>query len=60
MPILLVESEASFLQVLEQARQRTRSTITLRSDTGGRALSFFATEHARIVFVDLDSSTQNP
>jgi len=57
MPILLVESEASVLQVLEQAVSdlgiQARSATTLQA-----GLELFASEHARIVFVDLDSSTQ--
>src|SRR5438105_7300358 len=57
MPILLVESEASVLQKLEQAVGdlgiQARSAATLQA-----GLELFASEHARIVFVDLDSSSQ--
>jgi|SRR5450432_71618 len=57
MPILLVESDATVLQELEQAVSdlgvQARSAATLQA-----GLDLFATAHARIVLVDLDSSTQ--
>jgi DNA-binding NtrC family response regulator len=57
MPILLVESEASVLQVLERAvgdlGVQARSAATLQA-----GLDLFDTAHARIVLVDLDSSAQ--
>jgi len=57
MPILLVESEASVLRVLEQAVSDlgvlVRSAATLQA-----GLDLFETARARIVLVDLDSSDQ--
>jgi DNA-binding NtrC family response regulator len=57
MPILLVESDPSVLEVLEQAigdlGVQVRSAATLLE-----GLNRFATAPARIVFVDLESSTE--
>jgi DNA-binding NtrC family response regulator len=57
MPILLVESEHSVLEVLEQAvggfGVEARSATTLQA-----GLDLFTSAHARIVLVDLDSSAQ--
>jgi DNA-binding NtrC family response regulator len=57
MPILLVESDASVLQGLQQAVNRL-GVLSRSATTMPTGLELFGSEHARIVLVDLDSSTQ--
>jgi DNA-binding NtrC family response regulator len=57
MPILLVESDQSVLQGLQQAVNRL-GVLSRSATTMPTGLELFGSEHARIVLVDLDSSTQ--
>lgn len=57
MPILLVESDPSVLQGLQQAVNRL-GVLSRSATTMPTGLELFGSEHARIVLVDLDSSTQ--
>jgi len=56
-PILLVESDPSVLQGLQQAVNRL-GVLSRSATTMPTGLELFGSEHARIVLVDLDSSTQ--
>ncbi len=57
MAILLVESDPSVLQGLQQAVTRL-GVLSRSATTMPTGLELFGSEHARIVLVDLDSSTQ--
>jgi DNA-binding NtrC family response regulator len=57
MPILLVESDPSVLQGLQQAVNRL-GVLSRSATTMPAGLELYGSEHARIVLVDLDSSTQ--